>query len=103
MYTHVFLYVHRCVFMMYRSYRIYTRTARVSPVVAPRGSSRSPQSWATDPGSRPGFFRDRPEVRTMDPDVMWEKQCHKCSSHQHFSILIGGMFTIPKWVVYNIV
>ena len=29
---------------------------------------------------------------------MWVKQCHKpCPKSQFF---IGGMFTIPKWVVY---
>ena len=33
---------------------------------------------------------------------MWVKQCHKpCPSHQHE--FIGGMVTIPKWVVYGIV
>ena len=34
--------------------------------------------------------------------LMWVKQCHKPSrSHHHF--FIGGMFTIPKWVVCGIV
>ena len=34
--------------------------------------------------------------------VMWVKQCHKPSpSHNHF--INGGIQTIPKWVVYDIV
>ena len=41
---------------------------------------------------------------------MWVKQCHKPSNHHPPVIkpsnhhdLLGGMFTISKWLVYNIV
>ena len=34
-------------------------------------------------------------------ELMWVKQCHKPSpSHPN---LLGGMVTIPKWVVYDTV
>jgi hypothetical protein len=102
MYTHVFLYVHRCVCMMYRSYTIYTRTARVSPVDSARRQLKIPSKLGYGARGVGRERRDRPEVRTMDPDVMWEKQCH-LHHPPVISIFIGGMFTIPRWVVYNIV
>lgn len=57
MYRHPFLYIHRCVCMMYRSYTIYhTKAAGVSPVLWRHlKAAQDPlKAGLRSPGSRPG-------------------------------------------------